>query len=48
MNMSEKDKWIEPQVVELGDILDITQGGQGGDPKFIGSGDQFAINDLST
>ena len=48
IEMNEKDKWIEPQVTELGDILDLTQGGEGGDPKFLGSGDAFAINDLTT
>lgn len=48
IKMSDKNKWIEPQVKELGDILDLTQGGEGGDPKFIGAGDQFAVNDLST
>lgn len=48
INMSVKDKWIEPQIKELGDILELTQGGEGGDPKFLGTGDAFAVNDLTT
>ena len=43
INMSVKDKWIEPLIKELGDILELTQGGEGGDPKFLGTGDALQL-----
>ena len=46
--MNEKNKWVKPEIKELGDLVDITKGGEGSDPKFIGAGDQFAVNDLTT
>lgn len=46
--MSKKEAWVKPEIKELGDLISLTEGGEGGDPKFLGSGDQFAVNDLST
>lgn len=46
--MEEKLYWEKPEIKELGNASDITKGGEGNDPKFIGSGDQFAVNDLTT
>ena len=44
-----KKDWIEPAIKELGEAKDLIKGGaQGQDPKVFGSGDQFAVNDLTT
>ena len=46
--MEDKLVWVKPEIKNLGNAADITKGGEGNDPKFIGSGDQFAVNDLTT
>ena len=49
MTQKIKSDWIEPVIEDLGDATDLIEGGiPGGDPKVLGSGDQFAVNDLTT
>ena len=49
MTQKIKSDWIEPVIEDLGDATDLIEGGiEGGDPKILGSGDQFAVNDLTT
>tara|TARA_B100002019_G_scaffold274202_1_gene270938 strand:- start:58 stop:201 length:144 start_codon:yes stop_codon:yes gene_type:complete len=45
---NDKTSWEEPTIKPLGDLVELTKGGEGGDPKFLGLGDQFAVNDLTT
>ena len=46
--MEDKLNWVEPEINNIGNAVEITEGGGGGDPKFFGTGDQFAVNDLTT
>ena len=49
MTQNNKSNWIDPKIEDLGKATDLIDGGiEGGDPKIIGSGDQFAVNDLTT
>lgn len=49
MTQKNKSEWIDPVINELGKATDLIEGGQPGqDPKTIGTGDQFAVNDLTT
>lgn len=40
-------KWEKPEITDLGSVKTVTKGGEEGDPKFLGSGDQFT-NNLTT
>ena len=33
--MGNHPSWEEPKIIDLGNIIDITEGGGGGDPKFV-------------
>ncbi len=49
MKKMEKINWIKPHIIELGSAKSLIKGGnEGSDPKIIGTGDQFAVNDLTT
>ncbi len=49
MTQKIKKDWIEPEIKDLGEAKDLIKGGnEGQDPKIFGSGDQFAVNDLTT
>lgn len=49
MTQISKKDWIEPEIKDLGKAKDLIKGGApGDDPKTFGSGDQFAVNDLTT
>ena len=49
MTYLEKANWIKPEIKDLGNAKDLIEGGAPGeDPKTFGSGDQFAVNDLTT
>ena len=42
-------KWTKPEIKVLGDAKQLIKGGTpGSDPKVLGTGDQFAVNDLTT
>ena len=45
----EKNKLDKTYIKELGSAKSLIKGGnEGSDPKVIGTGDQFAVNDLTT
>jgi len=49
MKQRYKSDWVDPSIKDLGNATDLIEGGiEGGDPKILGSGDQFAVNDLTT
>ena len=48
MTKKHKAEWINPEIKDLGKATDLIEGGEGGDPKFLGTGDQFAVNNLTT
>ena len=49
MTQKNKKDWIIPEIKELGKSIDLIEGGEDGtDPKIFGSGDQFAVNNLTT
>ena len=48
MTVKHKAKWINPEIMDLGNANDLIKGGEGGDPKFLGTGDEFAVNNLTT
>ena len=49
MTQNNKKDWVEPVINELGKAIDLIEGGEfGNDPKIFGSGDQFAVNNLTT
>ena len=49
MTQKNKSDWIDPIIKDLGEAKDLIKGGiEGSDPKVFGSGDQFAVNDLTT
>ena len=49
MTQKNKKDWIKPEIKDLGEAKDLIKGGAPGeDPKTFGSGDQFAVNDLTT
>ncbi len=49
MTQKNKTDWVKPVINDLGEAKDLIKGGAPGeDPKTFGSGDQFAVNDLTT
>ena len=49
MTQKNKKDWIKPEIKDLGEDKDLIKGGAPGeDTKTFGSGDQFAVNDLTT
>ena len=49
MTQKNKAEWIDPTITILGEAKDLIEGGAPGeDPKTFGTGDQFAVNDLTT
>ena len=49
MTQINKKEWINPEIKELGKAIDHIEGGDpDGDPKVFGTGDQFAVNNLTT
>jgi len=49
MTQKNKSDWIDPVIKDLGNATDLIEGGiDGGDPKVLGTGDQFAVNNLTT